>query len=68
VTVFASLEGKPLGQAKEELDDIAGRILPPDYLPKYQGMADTMKESFGYLLFALFLGIVMAYMILGCAI
>jgi HAE1 family hydrophobic/amphiphilic exporter-1 len=65
VTVFASLEGKPLGQAKEELDDIAGRILPPDYLPKYQGMADTMKESFGYLLFALFLGIVMAYMILA---
>ena len=65
MTVFASLEGKPLGQAKEELDDIAGRILPPDYLPKYQGMADTMKESFGYLLFALFLGIVMAYMILA---
>jgi HAE1 family hydrophobic/amphiphilic exporter-1 len=59
------LEKKPLGQAKEELDNIAGRILPPDYLPKYQGMADTMKESFGYLLFALFLGIVMAYMILA---
>ena len=65
ITVFASLEGKPLGQAKDELDAIAGRILPSDYVPKYQGMADVMKESFGYLLFALMLGIIMAYMILA---
>jgi len=65
ITVFASLEGKTLGQAKDELDAIAGKILPPDYLPKYQGMADTMKESFGYMLFALMLGIIMAYMILA---
>jgi HAE1 family hydrophobic/amphiphilic exporter-1 len=65
ITVFASLEGKPLGQAKDELDSIAGKILPSDYLPKYQGMADTMAESFGYLLFALMLGIIMAYMILA---
>ncbi|MEQ8215496.1 MAG: efflux RND transporter permease subunit, partial [Smithellaceae bacterium] len=65
VTIFASLEDKPLGEAKNELDDIAGRILPPDYLPKYQGTADTMTESFGYLLFALLLGVIMAYMILA---
>jgi len=65
ITVFASLEGKPLGQAKAELDAIAAKILPPDYLPKYQGMADTMQESFTYLLFALLLGVIMAYMILA---
>lgn len=65
ITIFASLEGKPLGEAKNELDSIAGKILPPDYLPKYQGMADTMSESFGYLLFALLLGVVLAYMILA---
>jgi HAE1 family hydrophobic/amphiphilic exporter-1 len=65
ITIFASLEGKPLGEAKGELDEIAGRILPSDYLPRYQGMADTMKESFGFLLFALMLGIIMAYMILA---
>ncbi len=65
ITVFASLESKPLGQAKDELDGIASKILPSDYLPKYQGMADTMKESFGYLLFALMLGVIMAYMILA---
>ncbi|MBN1363437.1 MAG: efflux RND transporter permease subunit [Syntrophaceae bacterium] len=65
ITVFASLEGKPLGQAQNELDEIAGRILPADYLPKYQGMAEVMQESFIYLLFALVLGIVMAYMVLA---
>ncbi len=65
ITVFASLEGKPLGEAKNELDAIAARILPADYLPKYAGMAEVMQESFVYLLFALMLGIVMAYMILA---
>jgi HAE1 family hydrophobic/amphiphilic exporter-1 len=65
VTVFASLEGKPLGEAKSELDAIAARILPADYIPKYYGMADTMQESFTYLMFALLLGVVMAYMILA---
>ncbi|KQC06042.1 MAG: hypothetical protein APR62_08610 [Smithella sp. SDB] len=65
ITLFASLEGKPLGQAKSELDEIAGRILPADYMPKYYGMADMMKESFVYLVFALVLGIIMAYMILA---
>ncbi len=65
ITIFAALEGKPLGEATDELDAIAGKILPPDYIPKYQGMADVMKESFGFLLFALLLGVVMAYMILA---
>jgi len=65
ITLFASLEKKPLGQAKSELDEIAGRILPADYMPKYYGMADMMKESFVYLVFALVLGIIMAYMILA---
>lgn len=65
ITIFANLEGKALGQAKNELDEIAGRILPVDYLPRYQGMGQVMQESFIYLLFALLLGIVMAYMILA---
>ncbi len=65
ITIFASLENKPLGEATNELDSIAGKVLPSDYIPKYQGMADVMKESFGFLLFALLLGIVMAYMILA---
>jgi len=65
ITVFAGLEKKPLGQAKDELDTIAQKILPLDYTGKHRGMADTMEESFQYLLFALFLGIVMAYMVLA---
>jgi HAE1 family hydrophobic/amphiphilic exporter-1 len=65
ITVFAGLEKKPLGQAKAELDAIAAKVLTPDYTPKYKGMADTMAESFQYLLFALFLGIIMAYMVLA---
>ncbi|HAJ27615.1 MAG TPA: AcrB/AcrD/AcrF family protein [Syntrophus sp. (in: bacteria)] len=63
--MYASLEKKPLGQAMDELNAIAGKILPQDYTARYKGSAEMMKESFGYLLFALFLGVVMAYMVLA---
>ncbi|MBI4688008.1 MAG: efflux RND transporter permease subunit [Nitrospirae bacterium] len=65
ITLFANLEGKPLGQAKAELDSISSKILPPDYSARYKGMADMMGESFGYLIFALLLGVLLAYMILA---
>ena len=65
ISLFASLEGKPLGKAVEELNGIAGKILPADYLPKYQGTAETMDESFRNLIFALILGVLMAYMVLA---
>jgi len=65
INIFASLEGKPLGQAIGELNAISAKILPLDYIPKYKGMAETMGESFQYLIFALILGVIMAYMILA---
>jgi hydrophobic/amphiphilic exporter-1 (mainly G- bacteria), HAE1 family len=65
VTLFANLEGKPLGQAIQELDGIAAKILPDDYVPRYRGSASMMGESFGYLVFALVLGVIMAYMVLA---
>lgn len=65
ITLFANLEGKPLGQAMGELDAISAKILPSDYSTRYKGMAETMGESFGYLTFALLLGIILAYMILA---
>ena len=65
ITMFANLEDKPLGTAKDELDGIAGKVLTQDYSARYKGAADTMGESFGYLTFALTLGIIMAYMILA---
>jgi len=65
VTVFANMENKPLGQAKAELDSIAAKILPSGYSGMYKGMADVMGESFFYLMFAVILGAVLAYMILA---
>ncbi|MEW6068149.1 MAG: efflux RND transporter permease subunit [Nitrospirota bacterium] len=65
VTIFANLEGKPLGQAKAELDSISAKILPPGYSGMYKGEAEVMGEAFQYLIFALILGIIMAYMVLA---
>lgn len=65
ITLFANLEGKPLGQAKTELDEISGRILPSDFSALHKGMAEIMGDSFKYLMFALVLGIILAYMILA---
>ncbi|MCX8030047.1 MAG: efflux RND transporter permease subunit [Thermodesulfovibrionales bacterium] len=65
IVLFANLEGKPLGQAKDELNFIAAKILPAGFSTSYKGMADIMDESFYYLLFALILGVVVAYMILA---
>ena len=65
ITIFAGLEEKPLGQAMSELDTIAARALPADYLPKYKGISEIMGETFHYLIFALLLGVIMAYMILA---
>lgn len=65
VTLFANLEEKPLGEAKAGLDSIAEKILPPDYSGKYKGVAEIMGESFYFLIFALVLGIILAYMILA---
>lgn len=65
ITIFANLEGKPLGQAMQDLDNISSQVLPSDFSAKYKGMAEVMGESFGYLMFALLLGIVVAYMVLA---
>lgn len=65
VTIFASLEGKPLAEAMGELDNIAANVLPVEFSTGYKGMAETMHESFRYLLFAILLGVAIAYMILA---
>jgi len=63
--LFANLEGKPLGTAMTELDAIAARTLPPGYTTSYVGEAEEMGRSFKYLLFAIMLGILLAYMVLA---
>jgi HAE1 family hydrophobic/amphiphilic exporter-1 len=65
VFLFANLEGKPLGEAKQELEAISADILPQGFTAVFKGMAESMGESFYYLSIALLLGIVMAYMILA---
>ncbi len=65
VTIFANLEGKTLGEARDELDNISGKILTAGYEGTYKGQADMMGETFRDLLFAAILGIIMAYMVLA---
>jgi hydrophobic/amphiphilic exporter-1 (mainly G- bacteria), HAE1 family len=65
IWVFANLEGKPLATAMGDLDSISARILPPGYGTAYVGEAEEMARSFKYLMFALLLGVLLAYMILA---
>jgi HAE1 family hydrophobic/amphiphilic exporter-1 len=65
ITVLAGLQGLPLGEAKKVVDVAARKIVPSDLVTGYVGMADTMGESFGYMGIALFLAVVLVYMILA---
>jgi len=65
ITVYANLEKKPMGQAMAELDAITAGVLPSDFTASYKGQASVMQESFQYLLFAIILGVILAYMVLA---
>jgi len=65
VTVLAGLEGIPLGEAKKMVDAAAKKVVPPEMVTGYVGMADTMTESFGYMGIALLLAVILVYMILA---
>jgi HAE1 family hydrophobic/amphiphilic exporter-1 len=68
ITVLANLDRaqKKLGDATKEMPRLISKLnLAPGYSVGLAGMADTMRESFGYLLFALFLAVIMIYMVLA---
>lgn len=65
VHIFANLEGKPMGEAKAEIEAIATEVLPQGFSGKDYGMADAMEEAFKYLFLAFILGIVLVYMVLA---
>jgi HAE1 family hydrophobic/amphiphilic exporter-1 len=68
VTVLANLDRskKVLGEAVQEITRFAQEAgLPAGYSFGFAGQADTMKESFGYLIFALFLAVIVVYMVLA---
>jgi HAE1 family hydrophobic/amphiphilic exporter-1 len=68
ITVLGNLQRdkKVLGEAMTELTGIVeGLGLPAGYTYSFTGEAEAMTESFGYLFFALFLGLIMIYMVLA---
>jgi HAE1 family hydrophobic/amphiphilic exporter-1 len=65
VTVLANLQGKVLGDAVKEIDGIAAKVVPKHLSKDWAGMAEVMMESFGHMIVALILAIIIIYMILA---
>lgn len=68
VTVYVNLarNEKVLGDAMKEIDRfVAEAKLPAGYNFDYTGAASDFKESFGHLVFALFLAVILVYMVLA---
>jgi HAE1 family hydrophobic/amphiphilic exporter-1 len=66
ITILANLEGKPLGTAIQDVNEIVERVgLPEGFVVDFEGMAEMMGESFRNLSFALFLAVILIYMVLA---
>jgi hydrophobe/amphiphile efflux-1 (HAE1) family protein len=66
ISVFANVApGKSQGDAVEEVQRIAGQVLPEGYRIQLSGSAQALQETARELIFALVLGIAVAYMILA---
>jgi len=66
ITILANLEGKVLGDAIADVNAIAARIgMPSGFSIDFTGQAEMMAESFQNLFFALFLAIILIYMVLA---
>jgi len=57
--------GKSQSDILDFIEATAAKVLPAGYHVEFSGSSQTFKESFESLVFALILGIVVAYMILG---
>jgi HAE1 family hydrophobic/amphiphilic exporter-1 len=66
ITILANLQGKPLGTAIQDVNAIVERVgLPEGFAVDFEGMAEMMGESFRNLAFALFLAVILIYMVLA---
>jgi multidrug efflux pump subunit AcrB len=66
ITILGNLEGKALGAAVGDVNAIVERIgMPEDFVVDFEGMAEIMGESFRNLSFALFLAVLLIYMVLA---
>jgi multidrug efflux pump len=65
VIVDASLVGKPLGTAIDEVDVVAREVLPPGFTTTLAGESKDYRESSGSLLFTLALAVAAVYLVLA---
>ncbi len=66
ISLFANVApGKSQATALGEVQRIAKDLLPPGYRIVFSGSTQTFKESFQSLLFAMWLGVLVAYMVLA---
>lgn len=66
ITILANLEGRALGDAVADVNAIVARVgLPEGFVVDFEGQADIMRESFQNLTFALFLAVILIYMVLA---
>ena len=66
IGVFANVApGKSQARAIKEARIISGKILPEGYRVVFSGTSQTFRESFQSLIFALWLGVLVAYMVLA---
>lgn len=65
VTVLADLEGVAQGTAMKQVEAVAREVLPKGVTGEWAGMNKVMQESFGYLITALVLAVLMVYLILA---
>ena len=66
VGIFANVApGRSQSQVIDNVERLSKQVLPDGYRVVLSGSSQTFKESFQSLIFALFLGIFVAYMVLG---
>jgi hydrophobic/amphiphilic exporter-1 (mainly G- bacteria), HAE1 family len=65
ITVMAGLDGLVLGEASAKVAEIAKRVVPASVDTEMSGTSQLMAESFGYMVLALILAVLLVYMILA---
>ena len=66
ITIYSNVaSGRSQTDAIQAVERIARETLPEPYAIVFSGSAQTFREAFSSLLFALWLGIVISYMVLG---
>ncbi len=63
--VEANLQGKPLGNALDDVNAIAREVLPPGFTTAVSGESKDFEESFASLAFAFVLANVVVYLVLA---